>query len=370
MPRLKPKYQIELKPEQVSTLTKTSQNYTAPYCEVQRAKILLLAHAGLSNAEIARRADCCIQTVRHWRQRWRERTSLRDAERSGCPRKITATERAAVTALACSSPRDHGEVAKRWTATQLAAVAVKEGAVERVSGSSVRRLLRDEKIKPWRYHSWQKSTDPEFAAKAAPVLDLYQTAQTDFAQGILTLCADEKPSIQARQRVDETKPAITRHPVRVADRYKRMGAVQLFCALVVASGLTFTRTFARKCFAQFKEFLLGLFASGICKGMKALNLILDNGPTHAPKQLGHWIASLELACEVRIFWLPKYASWLDQVEIVFSKVQRQLLTPNDFPSTQALERDLEAYFAALNSNPKPVRWTYTKTKMLAKFAPT
>jgi transposase len=369
MPRLKPKYQIELTPEQVLELTKTTQTYTALYCEVQRAKILLLAHARHSNAEIARRADCCVQTVRNWRKRWPERQSLRDAERNGSPRKITATERAAVTALACSPPSDHGEVSKRWTADRLAEVSVKEGSVETISGSSVRRWLREEKIKPWRYHSWQKSTDPDFAARAAPVLDLYQTAQADAQQGVLTVCADEKPSIQARQRIDQTKPAISGHPVRVADRYKRMGAVQLFCALVVASGLTFTRTFARKCFAQFKEFLLGLFASSICKGIKMLNLILDNGPTHAPKQLGAWIASLELSFEVRIFWLPKYASWLDQVEIIFSKVQRQLLTPNDFPSTPALERDLEAYFAGLNKDPKPVRWTYTKTKMLAKFAP-
>lgn len=248
MPRLKPKYQIKLTPEQVRELTKITQTYTALYCEVQRAKILLLARANHSNAEIARRADCCEQTVRNWRKRWTDRQSLRDAERSGSPRKITATERAAVTALACSPPSDHGEVSKRWTADQLAEVSIKEGLVETISGSSVRRLLGEEKIKPWRYHSWQKSTDPDFAPKAAPILDLYQTAQADAQQGVLTVCADEKPSIQARQRVDQTKPAISGHPVRVADRYKRMGAVQLFCALVVASGLTFTRTFARKCF--------------------------------------------------------------------------------------------------------------------------
>src|SRR5215469_15045673 len=108
------------------------------------------------------------------------------------------------------------------------------------------------------------------------------------------------------------------------------------------------------------QILLGLFASGICKGIQMLNLILDNGPTHAPKQLGAWIASLELSFEVRIFWLPKYASWLDQVEIIFSKVQRQMLTPNDFPSTLALEKTLQTYFEALNRHPKPIQWTYTK----------
>jgi len=76
---------------------------------------------------------------------------------------------------------------------------------------------------------------------------------------------------------------------------------------------------------------------------------------------------LELAFEVRLYWLPTYASWLDQVEIIFSKVQRDLLTPNDFPSTAALEHELEAYFAELNAHPKPIKWTYTKTKLLAKF---
>jgi hypothetical protein len=71
--------------------------------------------------------------------------------------------------------------------------------------------------------------------------------------------------------------------------------------------------------------------------------------------------------EVRIYWLPKHASWLDQVEIIFSKVQRDLLTHSDFPSLAALEHDLAAYFAELNTHPKPIKWTYTKTKLLAKF---
>jgi hypothetical protein len=74
-----------------------------------------------------------------------------------------------------------------------------------------------------------------------------------------------------------------------------------------------------------------------------------------------------LAFEVRLYWLPKYASWLDQVEIIFSKVQRDVLTPSDFASPLALERALQAYFEELNQHPKPIQWTYTKTKLLAKF---
>jgi hypothetical protein len=83
--------------------------------------------------------------------------------------------------------------------------------------------------------------------------------------------------------------------------------------------------------------------------------------------LGSWITSLALAFEVRIYWLPTHASWRDQVEIIFSKVQRDVLTPNDFPSTLALEKQLKTYFDALNRHPKPMQWTYTKTKLLAKF---
>jgi hypothetical protein len=154
--------------------------------------------------------------------------------------------------------------------------------------------------------------------------------------------------------------------VQVADRYKRMGAVQLFCALVVASGQPFARTRPTKRFADFKAFLTELFQSSLCAGSTALHLILDNGPTHAPTQLATWLASLELAFEVRVYWLPTYARWVDQVEIIFSKVQRAVLTPSDFASTVALERTLQAYFADLNEHPKPLEWTYTKTELFAK----
>lgn len=99
-----------------------------------------------------------------------------------------------------------------------------------------------------------------------------------------------------------------------------MGAVQLCCALLVASGVTFARTRRGKTFADFKAFLLALLQSALCAGLQVVHLMLDNGSTHDPKQLGPWMASLALSFEVRIYWLPTHASWLDQVEIIFSKV--------------------------------------------------
>jgi hypothetical protein len=369
MPGPRPKYAILLTPEQEARLEHLSTCYMAPFATVQRAQIVLLAarHPEWSNPTIAQRLNCHVTTVKRWRQRWQHTDSLRDAPRAGTRRTFTPLQRARVVALACSAPRQYGKPWQRWSGEKLAQVAIEQQMVEHIAPGTIRTWLRHDKIKPWRYHSWQHSTDPQFVEKALPVLDLYVQAPALQAQGELTLCADEKTSIQARQRVTPTKVAAPGQIVQVADRYKRMGAVQLFCALVVASGLTFAQTRLTKKFADFKGFLSDLFHSTVCAGVKVVHLILDNGPTHAPKQLGAWLASLELSFEVRLYWLPTYASWLDQVEIIFSKVQRDVLMPNDFPSLGALERDLAAYFAELNQHPKPIQWTYTKTKLLAKF---
>lgn len=369
MPGPLPKYPIQLTPEQEKHLQQLSSRYTASFADVQRARILLLAHQHPTwrNVEIARQVGCCVQTVTRWRQRWHMTDCQRDAPRTGTPRTFTPRQRAQMSALACSSPRTYGKPWPRWSGAKLAHVAIEQHIVTHIAPGTIRTWLRQDKIKPWRYHSWQRSTDPRFVDKASPVLDLYAHAQTLVTQGEAGVCSAEKTSIQARQRVRATRAAAPGYPVHIADRYKRMGAVQLFWALMVASGVTFARTRASKTFADFKAFLRELFQSALCIGLKVVHLILDNGSTHAPKQLSPWIASLELAFAVRLYWLPTHASWLDQVEIIFSKVQRDVLTPNDFPSTLALEKQLKTYFDDLNRHPKPIQWTYTKTKLLAKF---
>jgi transposase len=369
MPGPQPKYVITLTPEQEVRLQRVSSCYMAPFAIVQRAQIVLYAfqYPAWTNATIAQRLGCSVTTVKRWRRRWQATESLRDVPRAGRRRTFTPLQRARVIALACSAPRQYDKPWQRWSSEKLARVAIEQQIVERIAPSTIRTWLRQDKIKPWRYHAWQHSTDPQFVAKAVPVLDLYEQAPRLHAHGELTVCADEKTSIQARQRVTPTKPAGPGQVVQVADRYKRMGAVQLFCALAVASGLTFAQTRVTKKFIDFKAFLTDLFQSALCAGITVLHLILDNGPTHAPKQLVTWLASLALSFEVRVYWLPTYASWLDQVEIIFSKVQRDVLMPSDFTSTQALERTLQAYFSDLNHHPQPIEWTYTTTKLFAKF---
>jgi transposase len=369
MPGPQPQDPIELRETQVRQLTHLSLSYTAPYAEVQRARIVLAAHQHprWSNTQIARTVGCARDTVQEWRRRWTQQGTWQARARAGAPRTFAALVRAQIVALACSAPRQYGKAWQRWSGEKLAQVAVEQGGVSRIAPSTIRRWLREDKIKPGRSHSWQHAPDPQFVEKALPVRDLYTPAPALAAQGELIVCADEKTSIQARQRVTATKAAAPGELRQVADRYTRMGAVQLFCALVVARGLTFAQIRLSKKFVDFKAFLLALFQSALGAGVQVLHLILDNGPTHAPKQLGTWLASLELSFEVRLYWLPKYARWLDQVEIIFSKVPREVLTPHDFPSLLALERTLHAYFTELNEHPKPIPWTYTSTKLLAQF---
>jgi len=365
-----PRYVIRLTEEQHGKLKKLSRSHSEPWIEVQRARILVSAHEhpDWSNHKIAGQVGCRVDMVKKCRRHWQRNPSVKSLPRPGSPRKFTALQRSQIVALACSNPGEHGKPWKRWSNEKLSRTAVEKKITDSISAATIGRWLREDQIKPWRYHSWQKSMDPRFVEKAGPILDLYEKAEKLAQKKEAVICVDEKTSVQARRPLDETLPAVPGQPVRVCDRYERKGFLQLFCALTVATGVTFARCFDRKCFSDFKTFLVSLFDSAVCKGLKTLDLILDNGPTHAPKQLGTWIASLELSFKVKIFWLPTHASWLDQVEIVFSKVQRDLLTPCDFQDKDALETELMNYFDHLNYNPKPINWSYTKEKMIAKFS--
>lgn len=220
MPGPLPKYPIPLTPEQEAHLHQLSTCYTAPYATVQRARILLLApqHPTWQNAEIARQVGCWGQTVKHWRQRWQQTDSIRDAPRAGTRRTFTPLQRAQMTALACSAPRAHGTPWPRWSGEKRAQVAIEQQLVAHISPGTLRAWLRQDKSKPWQYPSWPRSTAPRFVDQASPVLELYAHAPALAAQGAAVVCSDEKTSMQARQRVSATQAAAPGWPIHVADR--------------------------------------------------------------------------------------------------------------------------------------------------------
>jgi transposase len=151
--------------------------------------------------------------------------------------------------------------------------------------------------------------------------------------------------------------------MRVGHRYRRRGILHLFAALLVHRGQTMAGCYERKRFVEFESFLSMIFGSLWCRRIRVLHLILDNGPTHAPKQIESWIAAQRLAFVVKIHWLPINASWLDQVEIIFSPLQRKALRPVHFADREQLRHRVLGYLQERNRNAKPIRWTYTKANL-------
>ena len=281
--------------------------------------------------------------------------------------------RAQATALACSRPQEQNVPLSRWSYAEIASRLVALHLVVSIATSTVGRWLAAEKLKPWRYRAWQKMGDPNlFLDRARPIVWLDGQAQALLQQGYWLVCVDEKTSIQARQAEQAPRPAGGGHPVHVSPRYKRQGAVQLFAGLSVADGQIYGQCRQRKRFVDFQAFLLTvIIPEALRRGVRTLILILDNGPTHAPKQFEAWLAQQiidhQWNLSIQVYWLPKNASWLDQIEIWFSILQRKLLQPNHFESLTALEKAIEAFMAFYNQTAKPINWTYTIEKLEHKL---
>ena len=280
---------------------------------------------------------------------------------------------AQATALACSLPKEQGKKLSRWSLAEIAAQLVALGLVVSIANSTLCRWFAQEKLRPWRYHFWQHIHDPQtFLERARPVLQLYQQAKKLLAQGIWVVCADEKTSIQARQREQDSRPAQVDKPVLISPRYLRQGFLHLFAALSVADGQKYGRTAGRKRFVDFQAFLLEcIIPEALRREVHTLKLILDNGTTHAPKQLESWLQEqIRLhgwPLKIEVYWLPTNASWLDQIEIWFSVLQRKLLQPNDFESVAQLAEAIMEFIRCENLSAKPIQWTYTVEKLERKL---
>jgi hypothetical protein len=281
--------------------------------------------------------------------------------------------RAEATALACSLPKEKGLALARWSLAEIAAVLVSLGLVGRIAASTIGRWFAAEKLKPWRFHNWQHILNPQaFLERARPVLQLYEQAGQLLQQGIWVVCVDEKTSIQARQLEQPPQAAQPGQPMQVSPRYKRQGALQLMAGLSVADGCVYGQTAERKRFVDFQAFLLEtLLPEALRRKVHTVFLVLDNGTTHAPKRLETWLEQQaqinQWPIEFAVYWLPTNASWMDQIEIWFSILQRKLLTPGDFSSVEELAQAIMEFIRCRNLSPKPIQWTYTVDKLEKKL---
>lgn len=281
--------------------------------------------------------------------------------------------RAQVTATACTLPRQTGVPLARWSRAEVARQVASRLVGHVPSASTVGRWLKAERLRPWRYHSWQHIHDPKrFVERARPVLQLYACALSLLREGTWLICLDEKTSIQAREGEQPPRPAQSGKPQQREARYKRRGARHLFAGLSVADGQVYGMCRARKTFADFQAFVQQIIIpQAVQRGVRTVCLILDNGTTHAPKQLERWLQAQPVVAQgqltFHVYWLPPNASWLDQMELWFSILQRKLLQPNHFSSVQDLEQAIADFLTYYNQQAKPIKWTYTVEKLEHKL---
>jgi transposase len=339
--------------------------YTLSHAQVVRAKIVLMAAEGLSNSAIAERLDVHVDVVSRWRKRFCQEgiDGLGDRRRSGRPRVFAAEVVAQVKAMACQPPEERGVPLSRWSSAELATQAAAEGLVERVSPSTVRRWLAADVIKPWQFRSWIFPRDPDFAVKAARVLDLYERVWdgTELGDDEYVISADEKSQLQALQRCHPELPPGPKRTRRVEFEYDRHGTLAYFGAYDVHRAHLMGHIAPSTGIAPFGELVTQVMTTEPYASARRVFWIVDNGSSHAGKAS---VARIQEAWPTAtLVHLPVHASWLNQIEIVFSVIQRKVIKPADFADLDALARRLREFEPRYNATATPFDWRFTRADL-------
>ncbi|MDP9458728.1 MAG: IS630 family transposase [Actinomycetota bacterium] len=348
-----------------AVLKARSRAYTAPFAEVVRAKIVLLAAAGVPNTVIAERLDVHVGVVGRWRKRFAEAglDGLADRPRSGRPRSFPAPVVAGVKAMACVPPEQRDVPLSRWSSAELAAQAVAEGLTVSVSPSTVRRWLHDDAIKPWQHRMWIFPRDPDFAAKAARVLDLYARVWNgvELDADDYVLSADEKSQLQALRRRHPELPPGPGRTRRVEFEYRRGGTLAYFGAYDVHRAQLIGTIAPSTGIAPFGELVAKVMTTEPYAWARRVFWVVDNGSSHNGARS---IARMRAAWPTtELVHLPVHASWLNQIEIVFSIIGRKVIKPADFDDLDALAERLTAFEPRFNATATPFDWRFGRAQL-------
>jgi transposase len=353
---------VTLSAAERKTLKTRARGAKTAYRDRVRAQVVLAAARGHPNARIAADLGIGVDMARRWRARFAARglEGLKDLPRTGRPRRISEADRAAVVALACQLPALTGVPLSRWTGPELLAeLAAQHLASALMSVSSLLRILAAHPLKPWQYRSWIYPRDPAFEAKATVILDLYQGyyqgSRLDPGDRILSF--DAKPQIQARGRRHPTLPAAPGKPVRVEHEYTRHGALALLAGLDVHTGQVFAATAKATGIAPFMNLLAQVMALPRYKKAPRVFIIVDNGSDHRGRPAIKRLAAAHP--NAIMIHTPVHASWLNQIEIFFSIIQKKVITPGDFASLHQLSDTLLAFVHRYNHTARPYSWKFT-----------
>jgi DDE superfamily endonuclease len=265
----------------------------------------------------------------------------------------------AVKALACELPTKAGVPLARWHCPDLARTAIEHGIVASISGTTIWRWLSADAIKPWQHRSWIFPRDPDFATKAARVLDLYARRFDEAPLGTdeYVISADEKTSIQARIRKHPTTPAASGRPARVEHEYARGGALAYLAAWDVHRAQVFGRCEPTTGNDPFDRLVAQVMTSPPYATARRVFWIVDNGSSHRGQPSIDRLQSRWPT--LRLIHLPKHASWLNQVEIYFSVIQRKVLAPNDFHNLDEVATRLLEFQDYYQQIATPFEWKFT-----------
>lgn len=338
---------------------------TAQQRQVTRARIVLEAAAGLANAAIARKLGIAPNTVGKWRKRFcREGVAgLADRKRSGRPRVFPPVVVAYAKAVACELPTTRGVPLSRWSLAELREELLGSGLVSQVSTTTLWRWLAEDPIKPWQHRSWIFPRDPAFAAKAGVVLDLYQRGfqKAELGADDYVISADEKTSIQARCRCHPTLPVGRARVMRVEHEYERRGALAYLAAWDVHHARLFGRLELTTGIDPFGRLVEQVMTTEPYASARRVFWVVDNGSSHRGQAS---VDRLERQWRnLRLVHLPIHASWLNQVEIYFSVIQRKVLSPNDFRDLLEVERRLLGFQRRYQQTAVPFDWRYTRADL-------
>ncbi len=354
-------FDVQLSEVERVVLEQRASSRTARHSQVIRARIVLLAAGGAQNVDIARRVGVCVDVASRWRKRFclEGLAGLDDRPRSGRPRIFGSEVVAGVKALACEPPEESGVPLSRWCSMELASHAVTEGLVDAISSSTVRRWLHADAIKPWRYRSWIFPRDPDFATKAARVLDLYARVFDGVPLGPddYVISADEKSQLQALARCHPGRPSGPGHIGQVEFEYKRGGTLAYMGAYDVHHARLFGSVAEKTGIVPFMDLVERVMTLEPYASARRIYWVVDNGSSHnGQRSIDRMAAAWPNA---RLVHLPVHASWLNQIEIVFSVIQRKVIKPADFADLAALADRLERFEDRYNRTARPFDWHFT-----------
>ena len=266
----------------------------------------------------------------------------------------------AIKALACELPREHGLPLARLSVPEIRREAVARSLVASIGETTLWRWLAEDAIRPWHHRSWLFPRDPDFEEKAARILDLYAGLWRGrrLSARDCVLSADEKTSIQARRRVHPTTPPAPGRPLRVEHEYERSGAWAYLAAWDVRRAKVHGRCETKTGIAPFERLVDQVMSQEPYRSARRVFWIVDNGSSHRGQPCVTRIAARWPT--ITVVHTPVHASWLNQVEVYFSVVQRKALTPNDFLSLGEVEDRLLGFQEHYEQVAKPFEWKFTR----------